>query len=324
MDRQVGVALIGTGSAVPARVVPNAAVCRGPERSDEWVRTRTGIRERRFAGPSETAATLGTTAAKAALEAAGIAARDIDLVVCGTVTPSTMCPSVACLIQSALGGRPVPAFDVSAACSGFLYAVGAAEAFIRSGTARTALVVGAEVLSRVVDPDDPDTAILFGDAAGAVVLAATTDPTRGLRSVRLAADGSRHELIRLPGPGAVPTKTASRYVQMCGKEVFRFAVGRLSDMVRQACAECDALGTPLSLVVPHQVNSRMLDAVAEATGFPRDRFVTTLDRYANTAAASVPVALDEAVRGGQCRPGDTVLLAAFGGGLTWGSALVTL
>jgi 3-oxoacyl-[acyl-carrier-protein] synthase-3 len=322
MSRQAGVAVVGTGSAVPARVVPNAAVCRGPERSDEWVRTRTGIRERRFAGPTETAATLGTRAAHAALEAAGVAATDVDLVVCGTVTPATMCPSTACLIQSALGGRPVPAFDVSAACSGFLYALGAAEGFIRSGTARTALVVGAEVLSRVVDPDDRDTAILFGDAAGAVVLTATADPARGLRSVRLAADGSRHELIRLPGPGAVPGQP--RFVQMCGKEVFRFAVGRLTDMIHQARAVCDGLGTTLSLVVPHQVNVRMLNAAAEATGFPRDRFVTTLDRYANTAAASVPVALDEAVRAGRCGPGDTVLLAAFGGGLTWGSALVTL
>lgn len=322
MDRPAAVALIGTGSYLPARVVPNVAVCRDADSPDDWVWTRTGIRERRYAAEGETAATLGAEAARRALAAAGITPERVDLIVCGTVTPSLMCPSAACRIQAALGCRPIPAFDVSAACSGFLYALGAADGFLRAGTARTAVVVGAEVLSRVIDPDDRNTAVLFGDAAGAAVLTATADPTRGVRSVNLFADGTRHELIHLPGPGALPN--TPRTVRMTGKEVFRFAVGRLIEMVRTAQTECDKLGVELSLVVPHQVNVRMLDAAADSTGFPRDRFVETVGRYGNTAAASVPVALDEAIREGLCGPGDTILLAAFGGGLTWGSALVTL
>jgi 3-oxoacyl-[acyl-carrier-protein] synthase-3 len=327
MDRLFGAALVGTGSCLPERAVPNAVVCREADSPDDWVRTRTGIRERRFAGPGETAATLGAEAARRALVAAGVEPSAVDLVVCGTVTPAQMCPSAACLIQAALGCRPVPAFDVSAACSGFLYALGAAAGFIRTGAARTAVVVGAETLSRVIDPADRNTAVLFGDAAGAAVLTATDEPGRGVRALNLFADGTRHELIHLPGPGAIPPGPGlcpSRTVRMSGKEVFRFAVGRLTEMIRRAEAECDELGVELSLVVPHQVNVRLLDAASEATGFPRDRFVTTVERYGNTAAASVPVALDEAVRIGRCGPGDTVLLAAFGGGLTWGSALVTL
>lgn len=324
-----GVALLGTGSCVPARVVTNADIAGTLDTSDEWIHTRTGIRERRFAGIAETAGTLGAAAARNALVAAGIKAADLDLIVCGTVTPDLMCPSTACLIQSYLGARSVPAFDVGAACSGFLYALGTANAFVKAGQARTALVVGAEVLSRTLDFTDRNTCILFGDGAGAAVIAARETP--GLHSVRLYADGSRGELIQVPstvtpnpppGPVALPQL---RYTRMNGREVFKFAVLKMVDLIQQARLDCAERGLgDIALLVPHQVNQRIINSAVETTGFPKDRVMVNLARYGNTSAASVPIALDEAIREGKCRTGDTVLLAAFGGGLSWSSALVTI
>jgi 3-oxoacyl-[acyl-carrier-protein] synthase-3 len=330
-DTPSGILLAGTGSCVPPRTVTNADIAATLDTSDEWIRVRTGISERRFAGTVDTAATLGTAAARNALAAAGLTSTDVDLIVCGTVTPDLMCPSTACLIQAYLGCRTVPAFDVSAACSGFLYALGTAQAFLKTGSFNTALVVGTEVLSRTLDFSDRNTCILFGDGAGAAVLTANGESKRGLHSVRLYADGARQELIQVPstvtpnpppGPVALPQL---RFVRMNGREVFKFAVVKMNELIVQARADCKEKGLDdIALLVPHQVNQRIIDSAVEATGFPKDRVMTNLCRYGNTSAASVPIALDEAIREGKCKVGDTVLLAAFGGGLTWSSALVTL
>ncbi|VTT97319.1 3-oxoacyl-acp synthase : 3-oxoacyl-[acyl-carrier-protein] synthase 3 OS=Caldalkalibacillus thermarum TA2.A1 GN=fabH PE=3 SV=1: ACP_syn_III: ACP_syn_III_C [Gemmataceae bacterium] len=333
MVQLFGVALTGTGSCLPARPVSNddLAAAFDLDTSDEWIRTRTGIRSRRFAAPGETSASLGAAAARTALAAAGLAPTDLDLIVCATVTPDLMCPANACLIQAALGCRPVAAFDVSAACSGFVYALSAATQFVRTGAARHALVVGAEVLSRAVNLTDRNSCILFGDGAGAAVLSATPDAGTGVRSVRLYADGSGQELIRVPSkvsPAVLPGTAAPLgrdFIHLNGREVYRFAVTRMIELIRLAEADCRELGVPgIDLLVPHQVNQRIIDAALADTGFPADRVVVNLDRYGNTSAASVPIALDEAIRTGRCNRGDTVLLVAFGGGLTWSSALVTL
>lgn len=332
MDPLFGVAVTGTGSALPDRVVPNSAFADELhlDTSDEWIRTRTGIRERRYAGPRDTAATLGEAAARRALDAAGLAPTDPDLIVFATVTPDLMSPSCAALVQARLGCRPVPAFDLSAACTGFVFGLAAAAQFVRTGAARHALVIGAEVLSRTLDFGDRNTCVLFGDGAGAAVLSAVPAGARaGVRALRLYTDGSRPELIQVPGavtPDPPPGPPAPRleFTRVCGREVFRFAVTRLAELIQQGLADARELGLRVDLLVPHQVNQRIIDAALEATGFPAERVMVNLDRYGNTSAASVPVALDEAVRAGRCGPGDTALLAAFGGGLTWGGALVTL
>jgi 3-oxoacyl-[acyl-carrier-protein] synthase III len=320
MERPIIATISGTGSYVPVRIVPNDDFTRTLDTSDEWIISRTGIRERRHAGPGDTASTMGASAARAALTAAGIVADDLDLIICATVTPDLMCPSTACLIQAELECRTIPAFDLSAACSGFLYALSVADQYIRTGSARHVLVIGAEVLSRISDFTDRNTCILFGDGAGAVVLTASNEPMRGILNIRLLADGSRRDLIRVPS-----TVTPDiRYLQMNGREVFKFAVTTLRAQVQQALDDCKQLGKELALIVPHQVNVRVIDAALEGLGFPAERVVVNLDKYGNTSAASVPIALDEAVRAGRCGPGDTILLVAFGGGLTWSSALVTL
>ncbi len=322
--------IFGTGSFVPTRVVPNDEFTETIDTSDEWIRTRTGIRERRFAGVADTAATLGTEAARRALDAAGTDPRHVDLIVCATVTPDLMCPATACLVQAALGCRTIPAFDVSAACSGFIYALSVAEQYVRTGAAKTALVIGTDLLSRVIDFADRNTCILFGDGAGAAVLGPAPDRSVGLHKVQLFADGTRQELIQVPsmvtpnpppGPGTLPQL---RYLRMHGREVFKFAVYQLIELIEQAQQDCRKLERELALVVPHQVNSRIIDAALEAVGLPASKVMVNLDKYGNTSAASVPIALDEAIRTGRARPGDTVLLVAFGGGLTWSSALLTL
>jgi 3-oxoacyl-[acyl-carrier-protein] synthase-3 len=299
--------------------------------SDEWIRTRTGIRERRFAGLGETSASLGAIAARNAVESAGLTPADIDLIVCATVTPDLMSPSNATLIQAALGCRHVPAFDISAACSGFLYALSVGSQYVRTGAAKHVLVIGAEVLTRTIDFTDRNSCILFGDGAGAVVLSATPVLNAGVRMIRLYSDGSRQELIQVPSrvtpnpPPGPPQLQRLEYMRLSGREVFRFAVTRMVELIEQAEIDCRELGlNGIDALVPHQVNQRIIDAALEASGFPAGKVVVNLDKYGNTSAASVPIALDEALRSGRCKPGDTVLLVAFGGGLTWSSALVTL
>lgn len=333
MSQMSGVVLRGTGSCLPARVVPNDEFTDilNLDTSDEWIRTRTGIRERRFASLGETSASLGTIAARRALESSGLAATDIDLIVCATSTPDLISPATGCLIQAALGCRHIPAFDLAAACSGFLYGLSVASQFIRTGAAKNALVVGTEVLSRALDFTDRNSCIIFGDGAGAVVVSAHPDPNAGLRSVRLYSDGTRQELIQVPSkvtpnpaPGA-PLQPRLEFIRIVGREVYRFAVTRMVELIEQAARDCRELGIAgIDVFIPHQVNSRIIDAALEATNFPRDKVVVNLDKYGNTSAASVPIALDEAIRSGRCKPGDTVLLVAFGGGLTWSSAILTL
>jgi len=323
-------AILGTGRYLPARVVPNEEFTATLDTSDEWIRSRTGIGERRYASSSDTTATMGAAAGHEALRAAGLEPAQIDMIVCATVTPDLMCPSTANLIQAYLHCRVIPAFDVSAACSGFVYATSVAEQFVRTGTAKHVLVVGSEVLSRAIDFSDRNTCILFGDGAGAVVLGAATTPSQGIRRIRLYADGSRQELIQVPSrvtpnpPPGTAVLPNLKYLRMNGREVFKFAVTTLKEMIHQAQADCTELGITLKLIVPHQVNVRIIDAALEGLNLSPEQVIVNLDRYGNTSAASVPIALDEAVRSGRCGPGETLLLVAFGGGLTWSSALVTL
>ena len=330
MTRTIGVNITGTGSYVPTRVVSNAMFTETLDTTDEWIRTRTGISERRFAAPGETSSSLGIIAARDAVAAAGLVPADIDLIVCATITPDLMCPSTACMIQAGLGCRPIPAFDIAAACSGFLYALSVGENFIRSGSARHVLVVGAEILTRIADYSDRNTCILFGDGAGAVVLSASAGGS-GLHRIRLYSDGTRQDLIQVPSmvtpnpPPGANSLPDLRYLRMHGREVFKFAVHKMTELVEMAQRDCLELGLPkIDWMVPHQVNRRIIDAALSATGFPPDRVVLNLDRYGNTSAASVPIALDEATRDGRCQPGDTLLMVAFGGGLTWSSAIVTV
>lgn len=327
MNGSIAAAIIGTGCSVPDRVVTNEWFTHYVDTSDEWIRTRTGIRERRFVAPTETSGTLAIAAAKKALEAARLEPTDLDLILCATVTPDHMCPSTACSIQAALGCAPIPAMDISAACTGFLYAMSTAEQFIRTGSARNVLVVGADILSRTIDIKDRNTCILFGDGAGAVILSSTETRDHGIRSIKLYADGTPARLIHLPAMYAAKLPEGEKmpqHISMNGREVFKFAVRRMIELTQDAMAFCGELGLEIKLLIPHQVNQRIINSALESTGFPADRVMVNLGKYGNTSAASVPIALDEAVREGRAKPGDTVLLVAFGGGLTWGSAIITL
>ena len=330
MTQSIGVALRGTGSCVPARVVTNAEFAKTLDTSDEWIVTRTGIRERRYAGPGETTAGMSLEASRKALAMAGLEPRDLDLIVCATVTPEMMFPSTACFIQAGLGCRMIGAFDLLAACSGFVYALAVGSQFIQTGTYRHVLVVGAETLSRITDFRDRGSCILFGDGAGAAVLSRTDEPGRGLRYFRLYADGSNPALLNLPGGGSrFPTSAETvaermHYIRLNGREIYKFAVTRMQELIEEALADCRLTVDDVDLLIPHQVNQRIIDSAVAHLGFPPEKLVVNIDRFGNTSAASVPLALDEALRSGRAKPGDTVLLVAFGGGMTWSSAVITL
>jgi 3-oxoacyl-[acyl-carrier-protein] synthase-3 len=325
-----GAVIRGTGSAVPARVVPNAEFEKTLDTSDEWISSRTGIRERRFAGPDETSATLGLAAARQALTAANLEATDLDLIVCATVTPEMMFPSTACCLQAALGCRPIGAFDLLAACSGFVYSLAVGSQFIQTGAYRHVLVVGTETLSRIIDFTDRSSCVVFGDGAGAAVLGPTDSPRRGLHYFRLYADGSNPSLLILPGGGsrhpASPQSLAAglHTVKFKGRELYRFAVCKMQELIQEAMRDCGLTVNDVALLIPHQVNLRIIESAVAHMNFPLDKVMINLDRYGNTSAASVPLALDEALRTGRAKPGDTVILVAFGGGLTWSSAVLTL
>lgn len=317
--------IIGTGSALPARRVSNAELAETVDTSDEWIVERTGIRFRHIAGPDETTATLAFDACRAALGAAGLAADSIDLIVLATATPDQTFPASATKVQAMLGINDCVAFDVAAVCSGFLYALQVADSMLRSGAARRALVIGAETFSRILDWEDRTTCVLFGDGAGAVVLEAQDDATaedRGILAVRLHADGRHNELLYVDG-GPSTTGTVGK-VRMKGREVFRHAVVNLAAVMTETLAVAGLDASDVDWVVPHQANARILDATARKLHLAPEKVVVTVDQHANTSAASVPLALDTAVKNGRIKPGDLIVLEAMGGGFTWGAAVVRL
>ena len=313
-------AIAGVGSALPQRRVDNAELAAQVDTSDEWIVERTGIRSRYIAGDGETTATLATDAARRALDHAGIDASQVDLIVLATATPDQTFPATATKVQTALGIRDCVAFDVAAVCSGFLYALTVADSMIRSGGATTALVIGAETFSRILDWEDRATCVLFGDGAGAMVLRASDDPDRGILATRLHADGRYNDLLYVDG-GPSTTQTVGK-LRMKGREVFRHAVTNLAAVLGEVLAAAGLTTADIDWVVPHQANARILDATARKLGLSPDKVVVTVDRHANTSAASVPLAFDVAVKDGRIKRGDLVVLEAMGGGFTWGAAAV--
>ncbi|GJL36800.1 3-oxoacyl-[acyl-carrier-protein] synthase 3 [Phytobacter ursingii] len=311
--------IIGTGSYLPEQVRTNADLEKMVDTSDEWIVTRTGIRERRIAAPDETVSTMGFEAAKRALEMAGISADEIGLIIVATTSATHAFPSAACQVQNMLGVKGCPAFDVAAACAGFTYALSIADQYVKSGAVKNALVIGSDVLARTCDPEDRGTIIIFGDGAGAVVLGASEEP--GIISTHLHADGRYGELLTLPNADRVHPENPI-FLTMAGNEVFKVAVTELSRIVDETLEANNLQRSELNWLVPHQANLRIISATAKKLGMSLDNVVVTLDRHGNTSAASVPCALDEAVRDGRIQRGQLILLEAFGGGFTWGSALV--
>ncbi len=315
--------IAGTGSALPERVISNAELAAKVDTSDEWIAERTGIRQRHIAAEGQTTGDLAYAAATAAMSAAGVDAKEIDLIVLGTTTPDLVFPSTACLLQHRLGANGCAAFDVNAACSGFLYALTVANQFIRNGTAKTALVVGAETLSRFLDWSDRATCVLFGDGSGAVVLKASDEA--GILSSHIHADGGYKELLWNPvgvSAGFTDEKNHGLRVLMQGREVFKVAVKTLDRVVEETLEANNLDRHQLDWLIPHQANLRIIEATAKRLDMPMERVIVTVDKHANTSAASVPLALDYAVRSGKVQRGQLLLLEAFGGGFTWGSALL--
>jgi 3-oxoacyl-[acyl-carrier-protein] synthase-3 len=318
--------IAGTGSYVPKQVLTNTDLERMVATSDAWIMERTGIRERRIAAPGEACSDLGTAAAERALEAAGVAAADVDMVLVATCTGDHLLPSTACLIQHRLGATRAAACDLSAACCGFIYALAVGEAYVKTG-ARHVLVIGSEVMSLLTDWTDRNTCVLFGDGAGAVVLSPANEG-RGILSAHLHSDGNLWDLICVPGGGSrMPPSEKMlaeglQYLKMKGNETFKVAVKTLEEAAREALSSNGLTVDDLDLYVPHQANIRIIQAVASRLGLPMEKVVLNLDRYGNTSAASIPLALDEAVQAGRVKPGDVILMEAFGAGLTWASAVI--
>jgi 3-oxoacyl-[acyl-carrier-protein] synthase-3 len=312
--------IVGTGGYLPEKVLTNRDLELSVETTDEWIYTRTGIRQRHIAADGEKTSDLALEASRKALHASGIAAADLDLIVMATTTPDMVFPSTACLLQAKLGVRNCPAFDVQAVCSGFVYGLSTADSFIRSGQYRNALVVGAEIYSRILDWSDRSTCVLFGDGAGAVVLRRDNAP--GILSSHLHADGSYANLLSVPGTVCGGKVSGRPLLQMDGGGVFKFAVKALDDLVEETLAANGMQKSDIDWLVPHQANIRIIQASAKKLGLSMEKVVVTVDRHANTSAASIPLALDEAARDGRIRAGQHVLLEAVGGGFTWGAALV--
>ncbi len=314
--------IVGTGGYLPPRVVTNDDLAKRLDTSDAWIRERTGIAQRHIADESQTTSDLALEASRRALEAAGVRAAELDLIVLATSTPDYVFPSSACLLQAKLGVKGCPAFDVQAVCSGFVYALATADSFIRSGAYRRALVVGTEVFSRILDWNDRSTCVLFGDGAGAVVLAAGERP--GIHASVLHADGSHANILAVPGNICGGRIEGSPYLQMQGSQVFKFAVRVLDEVARETLAAAGMTIGDVDWLVAHQANARILDATAKKLGLPPERMVVTVSHHGNTSAASVPLALDECVRAGRIRAGHRVLMEGVGGGFTWGAVLATL
>ncbi|GIK88075.1 MAG: 3-oxoacyl-[acyl-carrier-protein] synthase 3 [Betaproteobacteria bacterium] len=310
----------GTGSCLPARVVTNDELARSVDTSDAWIAARTGIRQRHVAADDETTSDLALAASREALAAAGLASSDVDLIVVATTTPDMIFPSTACILQAKLGARGGPAFDVQAVCAGFVYALAIADGMVRSGAVRNALVVGAEIYSRILDWRDRGTCVLFGDGAGAVVLLPAQEG--GVLATKLYADGHHKDILCVPGSVRSGAVSGSPFVHMDGGHVFKFAVKVLADAAEATLAEATLPASAVDWLVPHQANLRIMDATARRLHLPPERMVVTVDRHANTSAASIPLALDCAVRDGRVRAGHHVMMVGVGGGFTWGAALV--
>jgi 3-oxoacyl-[acyl-carrier-protein] synthase-3 len=320
--------ILGIGSYAPSRVLTNHELAGMVDTSDEWIVSRTGIHERRIAGEHENTSDLATRAGEAALRSAGLAKKDIDAIIVATLSPDLPFPSTACLVQQKLGLPTCMAFDIGAACSGFIYGLEVAQGLIAAGVHRNILLIGAEKCSSVVDWTDRSTCVLFGDAAGAVVVGRDTESPGAILGVRTGADGSDAELLFMPAGGVRNPPTCAtvdarlHYLRMNGREVFKHAVLVMEQVVRDVLSEHSIEPSAVDCVVPHQANFRIIDTLSERLQLPLDRFVVNVDRYGNTSAASIPLALDEAVREGRIHKGSIVLLVAFGAGLTWGSAVL--
>ena len=316
--------ITGSGSALPRQCVTNADMAERIDTTDEWIVERTGIRQRYIAGEDETTSSLATAAARQALEAAGVEAAEIGLIVLATATPDHTFPATATQVQAALGCGGGVAFDVAAVCSGFLYALATADSLLQTGMAKKALVIGAETFSRILDWEDRTTCVLFGDGAGAVVLEAreVAEDGPGILATRLHADGAHKDLLYVDG-GPSTTGTVGK-LRMKGREVFRHAVVNLAEVLREVLDDSGQTAADIDWVVPHQANARILDATARKLDLPGEKVVVTVDRHANTSAASVPLAFDTAMRDGRIKPGDLVMFEAMGGGFTWGAALARM
>jgi 3-oxoacyl-[acyl-carrier-protein] synthase-3 len=313
--------ITGVGSFLPGQPVTNNDLAlRGIETNDEWIVSRTGIKARHLAEPGQTSSELGLEASRRALAAAGIDASELDLIILATSTPDFIFPSTACLLQGKLGNHGATAFDVQAVCSGFVYALTIAEKFIRSGSHKKALVVGAEVFSRILDWNDRGTCVLFGDGAGAVVLEASEKP--GILATALHADGAHHGILSVPGNVCGGEVTGDPFLRMDGKAVFKFAVRVLAEVAEECCTLAGIAPAEVDWLIPHQANIRIIEATAKKMGLPMDKVIVTVDRHGNTSAASVPLALDAAVRDGRIQPGQKIMLEGVGGGFTWGAVLL--
>lgn len=312
--------IVGTGSYLPEKILTNQDLERMVDTSDEWIRTRTGITQRHIAADNEMASDLALNASRQAIAAAGVTAGDIDLIIVATTTPDVIFPSTACILQDKLGVSDCPAFDVQAVCSGFIYALATADMFIRAGKCHAALVVGTEIYSRILDWTDRSTCVLFGDGAGAVVLTQSSQP--GILSSHLHADGSYSKILAVPGSICGGKVQGKPFVMMEGNVVFKFAIKVLEDVVREALAENNLEVSDIDWLIPHQANIRIILSTANKLGLPMEKVVATLNRHGNTSAASIPLALDIAVRDGRIKPGQLVLLEGVGGGFTWGAVLV--
>jgi 3-oxoacyl-[acyl-carrier-protein] synthase-3 len=314
--------IIGTGSYLPPKVVTNDDLSKQMDTTDEWIRTRTGIRQRHIAEPSQASSDLGVEASRAALAAARIIPQEIDLIIAATATPDYIFPSTACIMQAKLGMKGCAAFDIQAVCSGFVYALAIADKMIRSGQHRCALIVGTEVYSRILDWKDRGTAVLFGDGAGAVILRADSKP--GIMASVLHADGSYVDILSVPGNVCGGKIVGSPFLQMDGQAVFKFAVKVLDEVARETLALCGLTPSDIDWLIPHQANARILEATARKLGIDLSKLVVTVDLHGNTSAASVPLALDVAIRDGRIKPGHKVMLQGVGGGFTWGASLVEM
>ena len=315
--------IAGTGSYLPSQVLTNDELARrGVDTSDEWVRTRTGIRQRHIAADDESASDLALAASRHALDAAGLTPAEVDLIIVATTTPDMIFPSTACILQHKLGVRGGPALDVQAVCSGFVYALAIADSMIRTGSVRNALIVGSEVYSRILDWSDRKTCVLFGDGAGAAVLVPAGAP--GVLATRLHADGSQRGMLCVPGQVHNGAVVGTPFVHMDGQAVFKFAVRVLAEAADGALAATSLPRSSIDWLIPHQANLRIMDATAKRLEIPPEKVIVTVDRHANTSAASIPLALDEYVRAGRIRPGHRVLMEGVGGGFTWGAALATI